>query len=116
MSRPPVASTCRSCDAPLRWAITDRGRRIPLDPAPVDLDHHGALIVVPEENLVPGAGVHVIDRALSLGAVIHKLISARGVTPERARELITERGLTAHVSHFATCPNARAHRRTGRKD
>lgn len=25
---------CKSCGAPIRWAITEKGRRMPLDPAP----------------------------------------------------------------------------------
>lgn len=27
-------SACRSCGAPLRWAVTAKGRRLPLDPEP----------------------------------------------------------------------------------
>lgn len=27
-------TTCRSCQAPIRWALTSKGRRIPLDPTP----------------------------------------------------------------------------------
>jgi hypothetical protein len=29
-----VSDRCRSCDAPLLWAVTPAGRRIPLDPEP----------------------------------------------------------------------------------
>jgi hypothetical protein len=28
--------SCRSCDAPIEWAVTNNGRRIPLDVAPGD--------------------------------------------------------------------------------
>lgn len=28
--------TCRSCAADILWAITDKGKRMPLDPDPVD--------------------------------------------------------------------------------
>jgi hypothetical protein len=27
-----MADTCRSCGAPIEWAVTTRGKRIPLDP------------------------------------------------------------------------------------
>jgi hypothetical protein len=27
-------SRCRSCGAPLNWALTEKGRRMPLDPDP----------------------------------------------------------------------------------
>lgn len=31
-----VKSTCRSCHAPILWAITDNGRRMPVDVGQVD--------------------------------------------------------------------------------
>jgi hypothetical protein len=31
-----MADTCRSCNAPIIWAITVKGRRIPIDKAPVE--------------------------------------------------------------------------------
>lgn len=27
-----MADTCRSCGAPIEWAVTTKGKRIPLDP------------------------------------------------------------------------------------
>lgn len=71
--------TCRSCRAPIRWAHTQKGHRIPLDPEPVE---GGNLVEV-----APG-----IVRVVEPG------------DPSGAR----------FVSHFATCPNAGAHRRRGR--
>jgi hypothetical protein len=73
-------SACRSCGAPIRWALTTNGRRIPLDPDPVEggnlaLADQGttpiAYYVDPEDEPVPGP---------------------------------------LYVSHFATCPNAAQHR------
>lgn len=32
----PDRSRCNSCEAPILWAITAKGRRIPLDPHPRD--------------------------------------------------------------------------------
>lgn len=29
-----MSDTCRSCDAPIEWAVTTNGKRIPLDPHP----------------------------------------------------------------------------------
>lgn len=39
-------STCRSCEAPIEWAVTNNGRRIPLDIAAGD-----------KPNIVIDAGV-----------------------------------------------------------
>ena len=30
----PDLAKCRSCGAPIRWAVTERGRNAPLDPEP----------------------------------------------------------------------------------
>jgi hypothetical protein len=43
-------SVCRSCQAPIRWEMTDSGKRIPLDPEPVEngnlrFDDHVHVIV-----------------------------------------------------------------------
>jgi hypothetical protein len=47
-------SRCRSCNAPLLWAKTEKGHRIPLDPEPVPADgpglfvlRHGVAVAVP---------------------------------------------------------------------
>jgi hypothetical protein len=68
-------SVCKSCGAQIRWAKTEAGKTIPLDPEPtlngnVVLDH---------------AGVAHVRHA--------------GV------------GGARYVSHFATCPFAKQHRR-----
>lgn len=72
--------TCRSCGAPILWAVTDKGRRIPLDPEPSD---DGNQFVYRD-----------VDAKL------------RATAREPARIASTR-----HVPHFATCPNARQHRR-----
>ena len=38
---PGAVQHCRSCDAPIIWALTERGRRIPLDAVPTT----GAILV-----------------------------------------------------------------------
>ena len=87
---------CRSCRQTIRWALTERGRPIPIDPEPR-----------PDGNLE----LVYIDRVLV----------ARTITPEREQELELqlleasregrEPVLPLHVSHFATCPQADIHRR-----
>jgi hypothetical protein len=65
-------AVCKSCGAPIEWAHTKNGKRVPLDPGTAEngnlrLDDDGVV------HHAPGEG----DR----------------------------------VTHFATCPNAKAHRR-----
>jgi hypothetical protein len=55
-----MSDTCRSCGAPIRWAITDHGNRIPLDPEPAEV---GNLILVQRDGQLHAAhavpGTHV---------------------------------------------------------
>ena len=37
-------STCRSCDAPILWVVTEKGKRMPLDPEPTEDLQLGAFI------------------------------------------------------------------------
>lgn len=75
------APRCRSCERPMRWVDTNRGRKMP-----VDYDPHE------DGNVV----VHANGRA-----------DVYQSTP-----LDIPAGATLHFSHFATCPNADAHRRS----
>lgn len=78
---------CGSCHAPIIWAVTDRDRKMPVDAAPVD-----------------DGDIHLTDRThlgLEPLAVVLPVAKRFG-----KREL--------RMSHFATCPQARAWRR--RKD
>lgn len=74
-------SVCRSCGAPIRWVPTGNGRVMPLDLDPV-----------PHGNVVP------VERDGQMIAVVHGPDDGRPVGP-------------AWVSHFATCPDAGAHRK-----
>jgi hypothetical protein len=40
-----VSTSCRSCQAPVRWVRTEGGRAMPLDPEPVDA---GNVVIVRE--------------------------------------------------------------------
>lgn len=77
-----TGATCRSCGAPVVWALTDNARRIPVDRDSVE---GGNLYVV------PGDGHNIRVRYLRQGDPPN----------EQAK----------YVSHFATCPNAKEHRR-----
>lgn len=78
-------ATCRSCRAPVRWVLTQAGKRMPLDPAPTPVGN----IALTEETV---DGVPVV-RYLGKSA--------------GADLFATDR----YVSHFATCPEAKVHRR-----
>lgn len=81
-----VKSTCRSCGARLLWAITEKGRSIPLD-----------------RNPVPDGNIEIEE--FEEGPPMSRVVS-------RQRELSP--GLfpaTRYKSHFATCPEASQHRR-----
>lgn len=80
--------TCRSCKASIRWAHTDKGKRIPLNPDP-DFAK-GNMILLPFN----GGELAVNKAALD----------------ELTWEAILEHHVERFVSHFATCPNARRHR------
>jgi hypothetical protein len=78
-------SDCRSCEAPLLWARTEKGRRIPLDPDPYAGDDP--------------RGLFVLRRELGLAPL------AVAATPDAFP------GEPVYRSHFTTCPNAKEHRR-----
>jgi len=73
---------CRSCKAPIVWAQTEAGKRIPVDEAPV-ADGNLALI-----GTGPG-----------------------GTTLAAIYDPAKHAGKTRFVSHFSTCPHAGAWRR-----
>jgi hypothetical protein len=79
---------CRSCGAAIRWAEMPTGARMPLD----------------DDEAMLMAGVVAFNPETGGGHVV------RETELETAGEWRT-RGVTFHVSHFATCPNAQQHRR-----
>lgn len=76
---------CSSCYAPIRWVITPRGKRTPLDRDPV-----------PDGNVV-GTGRFTPEGAEH----VHYLKKGETVPAGKLR----------YVSHFANCPEAREHRK-----
>ena len=78
-----VKPACRSCGARLLWALTEKGRRIPLDRNPV-----------PTGNIE----IEETDEGPPMSRVVPVL--SPGLFPT-----------VRYKSHFATCPNAKRHRR-----
>jgi len=79
-------TSCSACGAPIRWATTTKGRRMPIDPEP----HPEGNIRLQEldDGIAPIA--HVLD-ALDASMTSEPL----------------------YRSHFATCPEADEFRRKG---
>jgi hypothetical protein len=73
---------CKSCDAPVIWAVTVNGKRMPVDADPV----------------VAARGFRLDDEV-------------EGETPLAVFVQTPARHERLYVSHFSTCPNADQHRR-----
>jgi hypothetical protein len=84
MARP--GHRCKSCGAPIEFAITPKGQRIPLD---VGEFSNG--------NIVVTDGI------------------ARIIGPARVIGPLDEQPFLARRSHFASCPAAAKHRKRGRR-
>ena len=83
-----MSARCRSCPAPIMWAThVETGRANPLDADPS-----------PEGNCEVRKGVHSTK-------LYYRMLA--GEELERARS----EGKPLYLSHFATCPNARRHRK-----
>lgn len=84
-----MSATCRSCAAPIEWAVTDNGRSMPLD---VGSFADGRLVVVGRKS----------------NALV--IVSLTGAQLERLR--VAEAAGDGNVvlelrrSHFQTCPQA----------
>ena len=79
-----MSDRCRSCQAPIVWAVTANEKRMPVDAEPVP---DGNLILTSDDP--PRVIMHVLGQA----------------------SLFDEPDPPRYVSHFATCPHADRHRR-----
>lgn len=93
LPQPKTTGTCRSCQAPIRWAVSESsGKRIPLDLMPVD---DGNIVETGRTHPSGAPMVRYLKRAQS--AITTSLLDDVPA-PDR------------YVTHFATCPNADQHR------
>lgn len=83
-------STCRSCGAPVVWAVTTTGKRMPVDADPVD------------------GGNVLLSPAVSSGQAPTATVVGKAVQPNLFGD-----DSPRYVSHFSTCPNAARHRQRG---
>lgn len=81
------AGECRSCGAPIIWAVTDAGKAMPVDPI------HD-----------PGNGNIALHRAA--GEIRAAVVPARKAAAMRAA------GHPMYIAHFGSCPHADRWRRT----
>jgi len=55
-----MSAKCNSCDAPIIWALTENGKRMPVDAEPVRdgnivLEHHGQRVTaIVRDAMLPG--------------------------------------------------------------
>lgn len=90
---------CRSCNAPIRWAVSEAsGKRIPLDPEPSE---DGNIVETGRTHPTGVAMVRYLKKSQQ-PAMANLLALATG-----GPELPAPR----YVTHFATCPNAEQHRK-----
>lgn len=81
-------SACRSCGAPLLWCRTTAGKAMPIDPTPYlakECDPRATVVLYEPHSADPA----FVVQAGKIG-----------------------RDQVVYVSHFASCPNAAAHRRS----
>jgi hypothetical protein len=77
-------TNCKSCGAPVEWVTTELGKKMPIDPEPVE---YGGFAL--EQRAVGQV-------AVSIASII-----------KRAGQYNGQR----YASHFQTCPSAELHRR-----
>jgi hypothetical protein len=80
-----VVNTCRTCRAPILWAVTIAGNSIPVDPEPV-----------------PDGNIELLDRS-------ELRMQPRAVVIDPAQTSLD--AAPRYVSHFVTCPQADQHRK-----
>jgi hypothetical protein len=94
MSSVGILSHCKSCGAPIEWAVTEKGKPMPVDYQRVPT---GNIVLSMREQGKPGVAVY---RSAEEIETLKRQAASRG-----------EVWVGLFVSHFATCPNAKAHRK-----
>ncbi len=90
---------CRSCEAPVVWAIAGKsGAKIPLDAEPVGV----------AQNEKERQSHFVLLKGVRDPIVVN----ASWLHSDRTPVLEAQDQLAFYRSHFATCPNAAAHRKS----
>lgn len=90
---------CGSCKAAIWYGRTVNGKRMPLDPVPVE------------------CGNVIVDRDMLALDALGSLFVTDGPPPDNAPVRVLRKGeavapdVPRYVSHFATCPTADRHRR-----
>lgn len=85
-----MMTRCRACRAPILWAETRAGKRMPLDPRPTD-----------QGNIL------LVDTALDADLYDCKIGQAVVLSePAALAERSTRPDVSLYTSHFATCPSA----------
>lgn len=67
-----MSDRCRSCEAPIEWAITEKGRRIPLD---VDDGQPGNIVITADgvaHVVADGEGTHRTHFSTCPNAGVHR--------------------------------------------
>jgi hypothetical protein len=90
-----MPEVCASCKAPVIWAMTENGKRMPVDAEPVE---SGTILLSHRRLGQPPVAIY--QRSMD--------IEELRVQHERSPQ---EGPLRLFTSHFAHCPNADKHRR-----
>jgi hypothetical protein len=90
---------CRSCGAAILWQVSRQGRPMPLDPPVLEL------VVYDPAEADPAVHKNPLETVFTqAGETVRGWHVGADVRPELPR-------VRGRISHFATCPNAHAHRR-----
>ncbi len=81
-------STCRACNAPIRWIVTKAGKKMPVNPNPVFIQTG---VPDPDTTIVTDQG---------------QVLRGKQLSPETTGPYV--RG---YITHFATCPEAKKPRK-----
>lgn len=96
---------CKSCGAPIFFAITRTGKRIPMDARQVE---GGRFCVVERAGIDDSGDINIIMAELHAVYInAHEL---------HMFEQKYKRQPVAYISHFSTCPHATRHRGGWRKE